>query len=73
MTAAIITDTWSTMPTAVMIESSENTMSMRMICTMIAAKLAFTLVRRVAFLTFGELVDLLGRLPHEEQAAERSG
>ena len=35
MTAAIITDTWSTMPTAVMMESSENTMSMMMICTMI--------------------------------------
>ena len=42
-TAAIITETWSTMPTAVMMESSENTMSMMMICTMMAANVAFTL------------------------------
>ena len=34
ITAATITATSSTMPTAVMMESSENTRSMRMICTM---------------------------------------
>ena len=42
MTAAIITAISSTMPTAVMIESSENTMSMIMICTITAAKPALT-------------------------------
>jgi hypothetical protein len=31
-TAAIMIASWSTRPTAVMMESSENTMSMRMIC-----------------------------------------
>ena len=31
------------MPTAVMMESSENTMSMMMICTMMAANADFTL------------------------------
>ena len=36
ITAAIITSTWSAMPTAVMIESIENTMSMTMIWPMIA-------------------------------------
>ena len=35
-TAAIMTSTRSTMPTAVMIESSENTMSMMMIWTITA-------------------------------------
>ena len=43
ITAAIITETSSTMPTAVMMESSENTMSMMMICTMMAANAAFDL------------------------------
>jgi len=34
ITAAIMTSTWSTMPTAVMTESSENTMSTMAICAM---------------------------------------
>ncbi|MNC89269.1 hypothetical protein D3C83_51780 [compost metagenome] len=42
ITAAIITRTSSTMPTAVMIESSENTRSMTMIWPMIAPKVART-------------------------------
>ena len=42
MTAAIITAISSTMPTAVMIESSENTRSMTMICRITAAKPALT-------------------------------
>ena len=56
MTAAIITATSSTMPTAVMTESSENTMSMMMICTMMAANAALHPARCVTFLAFGELV-----------------
>ena len=42
-TAAIITPTWLTMPTAVMIESSENTRSMTMIWAITPAKLDATL------------------------------
>jgi hypothetical protein len=42
MTAAIMMRTSSTMPTAVMIESSENTMSITMICRITAVKVAFT-------------------------------
>ena len=42
ITAAIMTDTSSTMPTAVMMESSENTMSMMMICRMMAVNAART-------------------------------
>ena len=57
------------MPTAVMMESSENTMSMMMICTMMAPKLRLHALRRMTFLTLGELVDLHGGLPHQEQAA----
>jgi hypothetical protein len=42
MTAAIMMRTSSTMPTAVMIESSEKTMSITMICRITAVKVAFT-------------------------------
>ena len=41
-TAATITTMLSTMPTAVMMESSENTRSTTMICRMTAVKVALT-------------------------------
>ena len=41
-TAAIMTPTWSTMPTAVMTESSEKTMSSRMIWKMTLPKEGWT-------------------------------
>lgn len=44
ITAAIMTRTSSTMPTAVMIESSENTRSMIMICRITEAKVAFAVL-----------------------------
>ena len=68
-TAAIMTASSSTMPTAVMIESSENTRSMTMICRMTAAKVALTRARACAFLAFERLVDFAGALPDQEQAA----
>ena len=59
------------MPTAVMIESSENTRSMIMICRMTAPKAALTARDASPWpsLAFQRLVDLAGALPDQEQAA----
>ena len=52
ITAAIITHSSSTIPTAVMTESSEKTMSSSMIWTMTLANDAATRSERVPFLAF---------------------
>ncbi|MGC4084348.1 MAG: hypothetical protein QM736_20110 [Vicinamibacterales bacterium] len=62
------TPTLSTMPTAVITESSEKTMSSSIICPMTAGTTA-PLWRSRAFLSFEPLVNFDGRLPHQEQAA----
>ena len=69
-TAAIMTHSSSTMPTAVMTESSENTMSSSMIWTITLANDAATLAERVPLLAFQLVVDLVGALGEQEQAAE---
>ena len=69
-TAAIITGTLSTMPTAVMIESSENTMSMMMICRITAPNVARTALDDLALVAFEQLVDLVRALPQQEQPAD---
>ena len=70
MTAAIMTQSSSTMPTAVMTESSEKTMSSSMIWMMTLANDAATFAERVPFLAFEPVVDLVGALAEQEQAAD---
>ena len=72
-TAATMIETSSAMPTAVITESSENTMSSTMICTMTAANDGATRRRAVAFLAFEPLVNLERRLAEQEQAAADAG
>ncbi len=70
-TAAIMIATSRAMPTAVITESSEKTMSSSMIWTRIAPKLAAA-GRALAVLAALELVvDLPGRLGHQEESAEQ--
>ena len=73
-TAATMISISSAMPIAVMIESSENTMSMTMIC-MITQKnaLAFgsVVVLRLARLDLA--MNFMGRLRDQEHARRRSG
>ena len=69
ITAAIMTGSSSTMPTAVMTESSENTMSSTTICPMIGQKAA-CLALAVLVAALERLVDLGGRLDEEEHAAD---
>ena len=57
------------MPTAVITESSENTMSSSMICTMTARERRRDARRAVSFLAFEPLVNLERRLAEQEQAA----
>ena len=68
-TATIITATSSAMPTAVITESSENTMSSSMICPMTAANDGATRAADMAVLAFELLVNLARRLEEEEQPA----
>ena len=69
MTAAIMTQSSSTMPTAVMTESSEKTMSSSMIWMMTLANDAATFRRAVPLLPFELVVDLVGALAEQEEAA----
>ena len=57
------------MPTAVMIESSENTRSTTMICAMTAPKVAAHGRGALALVALEQLVDLAHALPQQEQAA----
>ena len=58
------------MPTAVMIESTENTMSMMMICTMMAENAAPAVLLEAAVMRLLDLgMHLVRRLVDEEQAA----
>ena len=59
------------MPTAVMTESSEKTMSSSMICTITPANDAAPPSRRRALLALELLVDLVRALGEQEEAAER--
>jgi hypothetical protein len=68
-TAATITGTLSAIPTAVITESSENTMSSSMIWPMTDANDGATPRRTVAFHPFEPLVDLNGRLAEKEESA----
>ena len=61
------------MPTAVITESSENTMSSSMICPMTAASDGATRAADVALLAFELLVNLARRLEEQEQAADDRG
>ena len=72
-TAAIMTDTWSTMPTAVITESSENTMSSSMIWTITLTNDAAARAVRVPFLAFEPLVDLERALGRAGTVRRRSG
>ena len=65
-----MTGTSSTMPTAVMIESSENTMSMMMICRITAPNVALHRARRLALDALEQLVDLVRALPQQEEPAD---
>ena len=70
MTAVTMTHSSSTMPTAVMTESSEKTMSRSMIWTITLANDAATRLGRVPLLALELVVDLVRALPHQEEAAE---
>ncbi len=61
------------MPTAVMIESSEKTMSMTMIWAMTASSVDLAAADLVLLVAFERLVDLAGALPEQEQAASDAG
>ena len=68
-TAAIITRTSSTMPTAVMMESSEKTRSITMICRDGGAKSRLRRAGTVGLvLALQRAMDLAGALPDQEQA-----
>ena len=69
-TAATMIDRSSAMPTAVITESSEKTMSSSMICRITAANDGATRARAVPFLAFEPLVNLERRLGEQEQAAD---
>ena len=70
MTAIIMMARWSTMPTAVMTESSENTASSTTICVTMTQKLAYARPRRRAVAAALEpLVQLHGALEQQEEAA----
>ena len=58
------------MPTAVMTESSENTMSSSAIWISTEANDAATFARGVPFLPFEPVVDLVGALPEQEEPAQ---
>jgi hypothetical protein len=69
--AAIMIATSSTMPTAVITESSENTMSMTMICATTATERSCSACGRFGgFVSLDFLVYLVGCLSDEEQATE---
>ena len=72
-TAAIITPTWLTCATAVMIESSEKTRSMTMICAITPAKLDATLRRPAASPPSEQPVHSASTLPDQEQATGDQG
>ncbi len=65
--AAIITSTWSTRPTAVITESSENTMSINAICSSTATKLTARRPVLVVHHTFERVVDFPRGLGDQEQ------
>ena len=66
----IMTDTWFAIPTAVITESSENTMSSRRIWNRTQPNARAPLAALgVVGLRLDLLVDLPGRLEHEEEAA----
>ena len=69
ITAATMTATSSTMPTAVITESSENTMSSSMIWTITLAKDAAPAPAGVVLLPLEPLVHLERALAEEEQPA----
>ena len=68
-TAAIMIATSSTMPTAVMMESRENTRSIRMIWKMTAPKVAATTAFAFLGPAFNQMMDLLRAFPDQEEAA----
>ena len=68
-TAATMIERSSAMPTAVITESSENTMSSTMICAITAANDGYDLRRSMALLAFEAVVNLERRLGQQEQAA----
>ena len=59
------------MPTAVITESSENTMSSSMICTSTAPKVAAFGLWLSVLAALQLVVDLPGRLGHQEEAADQ--
>ena len=68
-TAATMIARSSAMPTAVITESSENTMSSSMICTMTAPNDGAARAELVSFVALEPLVNLERRLGEQEQAA----
>ncbi len=69
-TAATMMERSSAMPTAVITESSEKTMSSSMIWTITAPNDGADLRRAVALLAFEPIVDLERRLGEQEQPAQ---
>ena len=69
-TAATITDRSSAMPTAVITESSEKTMSSSMICVITAASVGATRALDMALFAFELVVDFARGLEQQEQAAD---
>jgi hypothetical protein len=70
-TAAIMIDTCSTMPTAVITESSENTISSSRICTMTLVNDGRLASPALSAPAFQLVVNFMGALGDEEQAADQ--